>query len=254
MKIINNKTILVSATNAILFVIFLVVFCVSFFPENIVPIYSSERYYAVYNGNKEKPNVSFMFNVYENTKVVNEIINTLNEYNVKATFFVGGCWADDNAETLNKIKASNLEIANHGYFHKDHKKLNYEQNVLEIQNTSKIVEGLCGVKTKLFAPPSGSFSDLTLEASYNLEHTTIMWSKDTIDWRDHSVDLVFYRATNNLQNGDLILMHPKEHTLKALPKIITYCIENGFTPVTVSENIKGTTEKIWPFTKNIKTD
>ena len=64
-----------------------------------------------------------------------------------------------------------------------------------------------------------------------------MWSKDTIDWRDKDSSLVYKRATNNLTNGDLILMHPKEHTLNALKDMLEYCIENGFSVVTVSQNI-----------------
>ena len=64
-----------------------------------------------------------------------------------------------------------------------------------------------------------------------------MWSKDTIDWRDKDCDLIIKRATTNLTNGDLILMHPKEHTLKALPFIIESCINGGFEIVTVSENL-----------------
>ena len=66
-----------------------------------------------------------------------------------------------------------------------------------------------------------------------------MWSKDTIDWRDSDQKLIFNRATKNLENGDLVLMHPKEHTLLALPKIIDFYIESGFSVVTVSENIGG---------------
>ena len=66
-----------------------------------------------------------------------------------------------------------------------------------------------------------------------------MWSKDTIDWRDKDSNLVYKRATNNVTNGDLILMHPKEHTLKALPKILDYFDKIGLKQVKVSQNIGG---------------
>ena len=45
------------------------------------------------------------------------------------------------------------------------------------------------------------------------------------------------RATQNLEAGELVLMHPMEHTLKALPRILGYCAEHGLRVVTVSENI-----------------
>ena len=231
----KNKITLI--TNLILVGVFSIVSLIFFLPENIVPIYGGKEIKAIYNGNREKKQVSLMFNVYENTDIVCSIIDILDEYKVKATFFVGGCWADDNGKTLNKILSSGHEIANHGYFHKDHAKISYDKNKEEIYLTEKIVLALSGARTNLFAPPSGSFSSNTLEACYELGYKVIMWSKDTIDWRDADKNLVYKRATNGVTNGDLILMHPKEHTLLALSDVLRYYIDNGFSVVTVSENI-----------------
>ena len=235
MKRINKRITIV--TNFVLLLVFTSVVAVSFIPEKIVPIYGGNQVTAIYRGNTQKTNVSLMFNVYENTEVVEGIVNVLNEKKVKATFFVGGCWADDNAETLKFIVHSGHELANHGYFHKDHKKLNYEKNKEEIALTGVVVTALCGAKLSLFAPPSGSFSETTLESAYDLGYKVIMWSKDTIDWRDSDQNLIYNRATKNPSNGDLILMHPKQHTLKALPKIIDFYVDLGYKITTVSDNI-----------------
>ncbi|MBR2499004.1 MAG: polysaccharide deacetylase family protein [Clostridia bacterium] len=235
MKRINKRITIV--TNFVLLLVFTSVVAVSFIPEKIVPIYGGNQVTAIYRGNTQKANVSLMFNVYENTEVVEGIVNVLNEKKVKATFFVGGCWADDNAETLKFIVHSGHELANHGYFHKDHKKLNYEKNKEEIALTGVVVTALCGAKLSLFAPPSGSFSETTLESAYDLGYKVIMWSKDTIDWRDSDQNLIYNRATKNPSNGDLILMHPKQHTLKALPKIIDFYVDLGYKITTVSDNI-----------------
>ena len=235
MKKLNKRITVI--TNICLCAVILVVAAVSFYPQSAKPIYGGSEIGVIYNGNVQNKNVSLMFNVYENTEVVNGIIDVLDGKGVKATFFVGGCWADDNGQTLKRIVESGHEVANHGYFHKDHKKLNYELNVQEIKLTGVMVEGLCGVKPTLFAPPSGSFSSVTVEAAYHLGYKVIMWSKDTIDWRDSDRNLLFKRATKNLANGDLVLMHPKAHTLKVLPEIIDYYLGLGFSVVTVSENI-----------------
>ena len=235
MKKLNKK--ITITTNAILLLVFTAVFAVSFLPENTLPIYGGQEISAIYNGNREKNNVSLMFNVYENTEIVNSIIDTLDSFNAKATFFVGGCWADDNAKTLERIINSGHELANHGYFHKDHKNLNYQKNKDEIYNTGVVVKALCGAELSLFAPPSGSFSTLTLEVAEELGYKVVMWSKDTIDWRDKDQAKVFKRATEGVSNGDLILMHPKEHTLLALPLILEYYERVGLNVVTVSENL-----------------
>ncbi len=223
--------------NCILCLIIAVVFAVGFVPIRVTTIYGGESVSAYYNGNRNHQKISLAFNVYENAQIVSSIIKVLEEYNAKATFFVGGCWADDNAATLNEIVGSGNEIGNHGYFHKDHKKLDYAQNKEEIYLTGKVVEALCGVRPKLFAPPSGSFSSTTLSVAEELGYKTVMWSKDTIDWRDKDSALVYKRATEGLTNGDIVLMHPKEHTLNALPEILEYVKSANLTAVTVSENI-----------------
>ncbi len=236
----NQKTKkITTVVNISLVVIFTCIFAVSFIPNRIVPIYSGKNNSAIYNGNRENKQVSLMFNVYENTDIVNGIIDTLNANNVKATFFVGGCWADDNNDTVNRIVLSGHEIANHGYFHKDHAKLDYAKNKEEILYNANLIEHMSSVKMNLFAPPSGSYSSTTLEVCKELDYKLIMWSKDTIDWRDKDEDLVFTRATKNLSNGDLVLMHPKKHTLNVLERILNYYESSGFSIVTVSENIKG---------------
>ena len=61
--------------------------------------------------------------------------NALKKHGVKCTFFVGGCWADDNERTLKRIVYDCHEIANHGYFHKDHKNLSYDDNKKEIEKS-----------------------------------------------------------------------------------------------------------------------
>ena len=73
--------------------------------------------------------------------------------------------------------------------------INNQENKDEIKTAERTIEGICGVKTTLFAPPSGSFSESTIKACDELGYKVIMWSKDTIDWRDKDVDLIFKRAT-----------------------------------------------------------
>ena len=236
-KLSKRHTIII---NTVLMITLLVVYIINFMPKTTLETYGKNTLSAVYNGNRSRNNVSIMFNVYENTQVVNSIIDVLDQKGVKATFFVGGCWADDNEQTLLRIVQSGHEIGNHGYFHKDHKKLSYTENAQEIKNTGIVVKALCGAEMNLFAPPSGSFSPNTLKASYDLGYKVIMWSKDTIDWRDSDTSIIYNRATKNLVGGDLVLMHPKKHTLEVLPSIIDYYISVGFDVVSVSQNILDT--------------
>lgn len=182
--------------------------------------------------------VSLMFNVYWGTNEVYQILDVLEKNNAKATFFIGGCWADDNVDCLRDIYAKGHEIGNHGYFHKSHDKLNVLQNQQEISNCNRFIQLAIGVNPTLFAPPSGAYGNDMLTACQVLNMTTILWSKDTIDWRDKDEQLIYQRATKNIKKGDFVLMHPMAATVAALNDILAYYKDKGLELVTVSNNLQ----------------
>ena len=191
--------------------------------------------FAIYKGDTERKEAALMFNVYEGAENVIKILDILRKYSAKATFFIGGIWAEKNRDTLLKITLAGQELGSHGYLHKDHAKLSIEQNKEEIAISSRLVEKVTGQPVTLFAPPSGSFGENTEAACKALGMKMILWSKDTIDWRDDDVDLLVKRATKNISEGDMILMHPKDQTVLALPRIIEAYQKEGYELVTVGE-------------------
>ena len=219
--------------NIILSCLVLTIVFLSFFSpfESETYVVSSPAYYY---GEKDSNKVSLMINVYWGTEYLDSMLETFEKDDVKTTFFIGGYWAGKNNEMLKKISDKGHEIANHGYFHKDHKKLNEEQNRNEIVMTQQLIEGIIGKRTNLFAPPSGSFDNLTLKVAESLGYKTIMWSLDTIDWRDKDTKLIFKRATEKTKSGDLILMHPTKNTTEALDDILKTLKEKNLCVTTVS--------------------
>ncbi len=222
--------------NCVLALMLMGIFTVTLMPQ-ISQAFNPEAGGAYYRGNTANKNVSLMVNVYWGTEYLDGMLKVLEDESVKITFFVGGSWAAENSGMLIKIRDKGHEIGNHGYYHKDHKKISETRNREEIFITHKLVESVAGVSMNLFAPPSGSFDKTTVNVAANLGYKTIMWSKDTIDWRDKDAGLAYARATKNLKNGDLILMHPTAHTLEALPRIIKTAGEQGFKVTTVTETI-----------------
>ena len=179
--------------------------------------------------------VSLMINVYWGTEYIEPMLDILEQKGVKTTFFVGGMWVAENDALLKKIYDAGHEIGNHGYYHKDSKKLSDERCSQEISVTHKLVSEIIGVEMNLFAPPSGSFSEETLNVAKELGYTTIMWTYDTIDWRDHDSELIYSRAVKDLSGGNLILMHPTADTVKALDRIVTSIKEAGLNITPVSQ-------------------
>ncbi|HIV63885.1 MAG TPA: polysaccharide deacetylase family protein [Firmicutes bacterium] len=189
---------------------------------------------ALYGGTSET-DVALMFNVYSGEEYIPGMLETLADYDVKATFFIGGCWAAKNESVLRLIAESGHEIGSHGYLHRDHSQMDVEANLEEMKVAHKMIKGICGSDVTLFAPPSGAYSAATLDAAESMGYKTILWSKDTIDWRDHDTALITSRATENAEGGDFILMHPTENTAEALPAIIDGIRAAGLNPGTVSD-------------------
>ncbi len=222
-------------TNTVLIAVVTAVSLIGFFggKASAVSNKCSNLFYSAENGT----GVSLMFNVYEHTENVLAILDILDDYEAKSTFFIGGSWADDNVDCVREIYKRGHEIASHGYFHKDHSMMSLEANTEEIRPSVKLLSMICGTEVKLFAPPSGAFCEATLNACESMDLRVIMWSRDTIDWRDKDVGLICDRATKNLKKGEFVLMHPTDCTVKALPEILSYIRNDGLTAVTVSCNL-----------------
>ena len=195
--------------------------------------YENENLYSC--GKKEIGAVGLTFNIYESSENVLKILDILDEYKAKATFFIGGSWADDNVDCVREIYSRGHELGSHGYFHKDHSNMSYEANLEEIRPSVKLLEMICLNKICLFAPPSGAYNESTLSACASLGLNVIMWSRDTVDWRDKDVNIIIERATKNLKSGEFILMHPKDQTVQALPEILKYISENGLKTAAISQ-------------------
>ena len=192
-----------------------------------------------YSGDEKSNKITLMINVYWGTEYLDEMLQILEDNDVKTTFFVGGTWSVAESDMLKKFYDAGHEIGNHGYYHKDQGKLSAEKNYEEIINTHNLVKSLIGVEMDLFAPPSGSYNKKTVEIATELGYKTIMWTdgRDTIDWRDKDSEVIYNRAIKNCKGGDFVLMHPTEATKNALDRIIKTLKEKGFELCTVSENI-----------------
>lgn len=206
-------------SNICIFAMLISLFCITY-DSAIKSVFNPNDVEPIYSGNANSGNVCLMVNVYWGNEFIEPILDIFKKNNITTTFFVGGSWATKNDELLLKIVNDGHELGNHGYNHKMHSKISYEQNYNEINMCHQVVKSLTGKEMTLFAPPSGDFNQNTLNVASALNYKTVMWSKDTIDWRDKNTELIIKRATNNLKSGDLILMHPTSNTVEALPTII----------------------------------
>lgn len=199
----------------------------------LTDVYAVKDYQPIYNGNKSTNKIAITCNVYEGDETIRTILDVCQQKGITITFFVGGVWAKNHPQLLREM-AKNHEIGSHGYNHLAHDKMSLAENLAEMKKAEEMIEGIICKEITLFAPPSGAFNDNTLKACEQLGYKTIMWSKDTIDWRDKDERLIFKRATNKVSGGEFILIHPKKWTAKVFIDIVEYYTSINLIPTTVS--------------------
>ena len=192
-----------------------------------------------YKGNINDKIIAFTCNVDWGNEYIPKMLEIFEKNNIKITFFVTGRWAAKNDELLKQIYDKGHEIGNHGNTHRDYDNLSYEENKSEIFRADQVISQTLKYKPKFFAPPSGAYSNNTVKAAKELGYDVIMWSIDTIDWRkDSTKDKIINRVISKPHNSAIVLMHPKEETVKALPIIIKSLTNMGYKIGRISDIIE----------------
>lgn len=138
------------------------------------------RMIPIYNVETDEKKIAITFNCAVGNSDIDDILVTLDKYDVKATFFLLGLWADDYMEDVQKIYDAGHEIGNHGYSHKDLPTMNYENILLDIQKCNETVRNITGHSPTLLRPPSGAYDNKTISAAENLGMMTIQWDVEPL--------------------------------------------------------------------------
>jgi peptidoglycan/xylan/chitin deacetylase (PgdA/CDA1 family) len=209
---------------------------------NLLGMYDSREAMAgiapISRGYSGKPNVTLMFNIDWGEEYVPAVLDILASKNARATFFPTGTWAEKNPYLVARMLAEGHEIGNHGGAHNHVETMGKHELQRLIQSGEERIFGACGAyPSKLFAPPYGEWTDDTVGYALEMGYQTVLWTVDTVDWRLPEPEAIWKRALAGAVPGALILMHPTEPTVSALPTLIDGLREKGYTIVTVSESI-----------------
>ncbi|SCJ72595.1 Bifunctional xylanase/deacetylase precursor [Anaerotruncus sp. 2789STDY5834896] len=110
---------------------------------------------------------------YGPNRCVDMILDLLDKYGVKATFFVPGYVAEHNPAVVKKIHAAGHEIGNHGYTHERFVEKTREEQIEIIEKTQKIIKDITGTAPVGFRTPSG---DWAVDTPYLLEERGFSYS------------------------------------------------------------------------------
>ena len=174
-------------------------------------------------------------------KRTKEILEILDEYGIKATFFFIGQNVRDYPDSVPLVQAAGHEIGNHTFSHRNLQTLDYSSLCAEIDDTAAAVEEMIGYRTKLLRPPEGKFTDDVLRVAEERGYSVICWSVDTLDWAHNPSENIAANILSSVEAGDIILFHNNGlHTAEALPEILRYLSDNGLRAVPISQMlIKG---------------
>ena len=175
-------------------------------------------------------------------KYTEEILDILDEYSVKATFFVVGVCAEKYPEIVAREIASGHEIGNHTYSHAHLRNIDSSVLVGEIEKAENLIFDRVNYRTTLFRPPEGVCNETVKAVARDMDYSIVLWTVDTRDWVPSSREKIISSVLDKVDGGEIILMHDyvakKSNTPDALRVIIPALLERGFTFVTVSELLK----------------
>ena len=200
--------------------------------------------HPIFRGNPAKPMVSLMINVAWGNQYIVPMLDILDEENVKVTFFLDGSWLSKNQELAAEMLKRGHEMENHAYTHPNMSTLSPARATAEIEKTQKLLKESLGVTNKWFAPPSGDFDQETVEIASSLGLKTVLWTLDTVDWRNPSPESVVAKITSKSEPGTLILMHPTASSSTALKGMIRGIKAKGLQLGTVSQTLSA--ERLMP--------
>lgn len=180
-----------------------------------------------------KPMVALTFDDGPNPTSTGRVLDTLQLHNARATFFVLGSLAEKYPDVLVRMNEIGCQIGNHTYDHPELIRISNYKIANQITRTSEIISNATGVKPTLTRPPYGSYNKTVSSCA---QTPIILWSIDTLDWKNRNATVVTDSVMSKVKDGDIILLHDiHDTTATATEDIVPALIERGFQLVTIDE-------------------
>ncbi len=208
--------------------------------DESITVLSHKRQLPVYSVARNDKVVAISFDAAWGGDQTIPILNILDEYDVKTTFFLVGFWVDKYPELVKEIAARGHEIGNHSQSHPHMSQLNEAKIKDELRIMSDKVVRITGVRPTLFRPPYGDYNDRVVLTSRAEGYEVVQWSVDSLDWKNRGVNDIIKQCTASVQNGDIVLFHnDSQYILQALPTVIEYYQSKGYKIIPVSQILLG---------------
>ena len=190
----------------------------------------------------EEKVVALTFDDGPHPQYTTQILDLLQQYDAKGTFFVVGQLAEKNPEVIARMYEDGHELANHTYTHPYTKSVSKIKE--EIEQTNNVIFSITGFYPNLFRPVEGNYTDEIVQTVVKDGFKIVMWSwhQDTEDWKNPGVHVIVSRVLKGIKEGNVVLFHDgggnRRQTVGALEKILPELQRQGYRFITISEMIE----------------
>ena len=190
-----------------------------------------------YAGTKEKV-MALTFDISWGHETVHKVLPILEDHRIKATFFLSGPWSQQHEQIVREIAGAGHEIASHGGKHvnlSQYDKATIQEN---IGSTDEILRKISGQQPRYFRPPNGDYDDLVITTARELGYETVIWSIDSLDWKNPGPEYMIDRVTREAFPGAIILFHASDSSKQthiALPFLFKKLDAMGYRLTTLAD-------------------
>lgn len=196
----------------------------------------STRKIPVYGVETDKKVIALTFDAAWGADKTQGILDVMEQYGAKGTFFLVGFWIDKYEKETKAIAEAGFDIGNHSRNHLNMPKLSDNEIKNEIEYVNDRVFDLTGKKPKYFRAPFGDYSNKLMTSLEELNMVGVQWSIDSLDWKGLSAKQIYERVVPKAKSGDIVLFHNNsDHVLDALPLVLSALKGQGFEFVTLSQ-------------------
>lgn len=206
--------------------------------RNITEVFLRERELPIYSVEVDEKKIAISFDAAWGDDFTLGILDILDKYEIKSTFFLVGFWIDKYPEHVKEISKRGHDVGNHSTNHPYMTKLSDDEIVKELNTTGEKIEKLINIKPILFRPPFGDYNDKLIILCKENGYYSIQWDVDSLDWKELGVQPVVDRVTRNVAKGSIVLFHNNaKYVLEYLPIVIERLQKEGYEIVPISELI-----------------
>ncbi|HEX2944651.1 MAG TPA: polysaccharide deacetylase family protein [Clostridia bacterium] len=205
----------------------------------VMKVFAAEKDLPIYSVETPDKAVSITFDCAWEANDIPDILQTLREAGVRASFFVVGQWAEKNPDMIKLMAEEGHDVANHSYSHFRMGSLDRATASREIKQCGDLLTGLTGETCDLFRAPYGDYNNSVLSEAGKLGYYTIQWDVDSLDWKPGiSREEIMQRVRAKVGPGSILLFHnDTPHTSKMLADVISELKGRGYSFKPVSELI-----------------